>query len=201
MKTASKSIDYYYTHQSPWSYMGHKRLLAMAKAAGAKVNFKPVDYGRIFPQSGGLPLGKRPPQRQAYRLVELKRWSEHLGTKLNLHPKHFPVDQTAANKLAIAAGRAGHDAGALSHAIMRAIWEEERDIANPATLEAIAQAIGLDGKALLKASASPEVETLYQGYTEEAIKAQVFGAPWYIYEGQPYWGQDRLDFLERALKH
>jgi 2-hydroxychromene-2-carboxylate isomerase len=201
VKTASKTIDYYYTHQSPWSYLGHQRFLAMAKAAQAKVNFKPVDYGRIFPQSGGLPLAKRPPQRQAYRLVELTRWSEHLGVKLNLHPKHFPVDQVPANKLAIAADRAGHDAGALSHAIMRAIWEEERDIADPDTLAAIADAIGLDGKALLKATASPEVEALYQRLTDEAIQAKVFGAPWYVYRGEPYWGQDRLEFLARALKH
>lgn len=200
MKTATKTIDYYYTHQSPWSYLGHKRLLAMAKAAEAKVNFKPVDYGRIFPQSGGLPVAKRPPQRQAYRLVELKRWSGHLGAKLNLHPKFFPVDQAAANRLAIAAAQAGHDPGELSHAIMRALWEEERNIADPDTLAAIAKSVGLDGKALLKASASPAVEALYQRYTEEAIQAQVFGAPWYVYRGEPFWGQDRLEFLERALK-
>ena len=200
MKTASKTIDYYYTHQSPWSYMGHQRFLGMAKAAQAKVNFKPIDYGKVFPQSGGLPVSKRPPQRQAYRLVELDRWSKHLGVRLNVHPKHFPVDQAAANKLAIAADKAGHDVAALSHAIMRAMWEEHRNIADTETLEEIAKAVGLDGKTLLKASASPEVEALYQRYTDEAIKAQVFGAPWYVYKDTPYWGQDRLEFLERALK-
>lgn len=200
MNTASKTIDYYYTHQSPWSYMGHKRLLAIAKKGAASIAFKPVDYGRIFPQSGGLPVGKRPPQRQAYRLVELKRWSDHLGVKLNLHPKHFPVDQVPANKLAVAAAEGGHDVAALSHAIMRAIWEEERNIADPDTLAAIAKSVGLDGKALLQAGASPQVEALYQRNTDEAIRAQVFGAPWYVFNGEAFWGQDRLDFLERALK-
>jgi 2-hydroxychromene-2-carboxylate isomerase len=110
------------------------------------------------------------------------------------------VDQTAANKLAVAADQAGQDTGALSHAIMRAIWEEERNIADPDTLAAIAKGIGLDGRALLQASASPAVEALYQRYTDEAIQAQVFGAPWYVYKGEPFWGQDRLEFLERSLR-
>jgi 2-hydroxychromene-2-carboxylate isomerase len=200
MSEAVKTIDYYYSHQSPWSYMGHQRFLNIAKSAGARVNFRPVDYGRIFQQSGGLPVDKRPPQRQAYRLAELKRWSEHLGIKLNIHPKFFPVDTKPSHRLAVAAASAGHDLGRLSHALMRAVWKEERNIADLPTLEEIAKATGLDGKALLKASASPEVEAEFQRYTDEAIKAQVFGAPWYVYKGEPFWGQDRLDFLARALK-
>ena len=69
---------------------------AQAKKAGAAVNVKPVDYGVIFPQSGGLPLAQRPAQRKAYRLMELKRWSEHLMTPLVIQPKFFPVNATAA---------------------------------------------------------------------------------------------------------
>ena len=200
MKTAAKSIDYFYSHNSPWTFLGHKRLLAMAKHAGAQIAYKPVDLGRIFPASGGLPLQKRAPQRQAYRLVELKRWSEHLGEKVNPHPKFFPVDPGPAARFAIAAAQAGHDLADLSHAIMRAVWQEDRNIADTDTLADIAAALGLDGKALLKASASPEVEAIYQRYTDEAMQGQVFGAPWYVYKGVPYWGQDRLEFLERALK-
>jgi 2-hydroxychromene-2-carboxylate isomerase len=200
MKTASKTIDYYYSHQSPWTYMGHKRLLKLAETAGAKIRFKPVDYGRIFPQSGGLPVNKRPPQRQAYRLVELKRWSEHLGAKLNLQPKHFPVDSKPAALLAIAADKSGGDVGRLSGAILEALWAKEKNIADPATLKAIAEEHGFDGRKLMEASLAPEIARLYEGYTEEAIKAEVFGAPWYVYKGEPFWGQDRLDMLERALK-
>ena len=200
MKTAGKTIDYYYSHQSPWTYMGHERFLKVAKAAGARVDFKPVDYGRIFPQSGGLPVNKRPPQRQAYRLIELKRWSEHLGAKLNLQPKYFPVDSNPAARLAIAVDRAGQDVGEFSAAIFRAIWAEEKNIADPDTLAKIADAEGLNGRKLLEASLAPEIQQIYDRYTDEAIKAQVFGAPWYVYKGEPFWGQDRLDMLERALK-
>ena len=200
MKTASKTIDYYYSHQSPWTYMGHARFLKMAKAAAAKVNFKPVDYGRIFPTSGGLPVNKRPPQRQAYRLVELKRCSEHLGAKLNLNPKFFPVDSKPAALMAIAADKAGHDVGKLSGAIFAGCWAEERNIADPNTLAKIADAQGLNGKKLMQASLAPEIAQIYDRYTGEAIEAQVFGAPWYVYAGEPFWGQDRLEMLERALR-
>lgn len=200
MKTAAKTIDYFYSHQSPWTYMGHKRFMKMAEAAGAKVNFKPVDYGRIFPQSGGLPVNKRPPQRQAYRLVELKRWSEHHGAKLNLQPKFFPVDSKPAALLAIAADKSGGDVGRLSGAILGALWAEDKNIADADTLVKIADTTGLNGKKLMDASLAPEIAQIYERYTDEAIQAQVFGAPWYIYEGEPFWGQDRLDMLERALK-
>ncbi|MGQ0676628.1 MAG: 2-hydroxychromene-2-carboxylate isomerase [Rhodospirillales bacterium] len=200
MKTASKTIDYYYSHQSPWTYMGHKRFLKLAGAARAAVNFKPVDYGRIFPQSGGLPVDKRPPQRQAYRLVELKRWSEHLGAKLNLQPAFFPVDSKPAALLAIAAGKSGGDVGKLSGAILEAVWARDKNIADPETLAAIAGEHGFDGKKLLQASLAPEIAQIYDRYTDEAIRAQVFGAPWYVYKDEPFWGQDRLELLEKALK-
>ena len=189
---ADKTIDYYYTLNSPWAYLGHQRLLAMAKAAAATIAFKLVDYNQVFAQSGGLPLAKRPPQRRAYRLVELDRWRTHLGIKLNPQPKFVPVDPTAANKLVIAATQGGNDPAALSHAIMRAIWEHDRNIADLATLEEIAGTLGLDGKTLLKAGTSPAIEALYQQYTDEAIRATVFGAPWYVYQGVPNWGQERL---------
>jgi len=200
MKTAAKTIDYYYSHQSPWTYMGHKRFLKLAAAAGAKVNFKPVDYGKIFPQSGGLPVNKRPPQRQAYRLIELKRWSQRLGAKLNLQPKFFPADSRPAALMAIAADRQGGDVGRLSGAILEALWAKEKNIADPEALAQIAEAEGFDGKKLLAASLAPEIAQIHERYTDEAIKAQVFGAPWYVYQGEPFWGQDRLDMLERALK-
>ena len=72
----STHVDYYLAANSPWSYLGHERFCAIAKAAGANIRLWPVDFGRVFPASGGLPLAKRAPQRQAYRLVELKRFSE-----------------------------------------------------------------------------------------------------------------------------
>ncbi|MED6311896.1 MAG: 2-hydroxychromene-2-carboxylate isomerase [Pseudomonadota bacterium] len=195
----SKEIDYYYTHVSPWSYLGAARLYKIAKTAGAKINFKPVNFGVIFPQSGGLPLGKRAPQRRAYRMIELKRWKEHLGAELNLEPKFFPANDTTANLMAVTAGLDGLDVAPLSLAIMRKCWVEEKDVAQDSVLVEAADQCRLDGEALLAASREDRAQEGFDANTEEASKRQVFGAPTYIYKDEVFWGQDRLDFLERAL--
>ena len=195
-----KIIEYYFTPVSPWTYLGHARFLAVAAAADAAVEFKPTDYGKVFPISGGLPLPKRAPQRQAYRLFELKRWSEYLGVPLNPQPRFFPVAADPASRLLCAAESQGEDVAQLMGAIMRALWLEERDVADAATLIAIADRLGLDGRALHAAAETETMRAVYEAHTEDAIAAQVFGAPTYIYRGEPFWGQDRLDFLERALR-
>ena len=101
--------------------------------------------------------------------------------------------------MVVAAKRAGADAGRLSHAILRAVWAEERDVADPGTLRAVAAENGLDGAALLAAAETGAVREEYAANTAEAIARGVFGAPSYVYRGELFWGQDRLDFLERAL--
>ena len=202
----SKVIDYYMSHSSPWTYLGHDRLAAIAKAAGAQVNLKPADYGRVFAASGGLPLKQRPPQRQAYRMTELKRWRAHLQLPINLEPAFFPFDATLASLITIAAqlqggAQGGQAAGmAFTSAVLRGCWVEERNMADADALVATANACGLEGAALLDLARQPAAAEIYQRNNEQAIAAQVFGAPTYIYRGELFWGQDRLDFLERALR-
>ena len=194
----SRHVDYYFSPSSPWTYLGHERFAAIAKRHGAEIAVKPVDYGVIFPQSGGLPLGKRAPQRQAYRLMELKRWKEHLGVPLNAQPKFFPVNANAAALAIVAAGPSGSEAQMrLAGAILRALWAEEQNIADAATLRALAAKAGLDGDKLL--AAAPGAQAQYDAFTQEALARGVFGAPTYVYRDELFWGQDRLDFLDRAL--
>jgi 2-hydroxychromene-2-carboxylate isomerase len=196
----TKLIDYYFTPVSPYTYLGHDRFLDIAAKHGAKVAVKPVDYGRIFPASGGLPLKQRAPQRQAYRLVELERWAKHLGKSIHLQPKHFPVPPDAAAKWIIAARAAGEaDALRLAGALLRGVWSEERDISDAPTLASIATEQGLDPTVLIAGSASAEVAARYDALTQEALGRQIFGAPTYVYRDELFWGQDRLDFLDRAL--
>jgi 2-hydroxychromene-2-carboxylate isomerase len=196
-----KVCEYFITPQSPFVYLGHESFVAMAKKHHVQVDLKPCDLGKIFALSGGLPLAKRAPQRQAYRLLELQRWSEYRELPLNQHPKFFPVPGDAASKLIIATKLAhGNEAGlALTGAITRAVWAEEKNIADADTLAALATACGHDGKALLKSSDTASVQAEYDRYTDEAIAANVFGAPWFVVDGKGYWGQDRLDFVERAV--
>jgi 2-hydroxychromene-2-carboxylate isomerase len=196
------TVDYYFAPQSPWAYLGHQRLRDVAQAAAATVRVRPVDLGgKVFPISGGLPLGQRAPQRQAYRLVELKRFSEHLNAPLNLHPRFFPVGGDDASRLIIAVDliQGAQAALDISGAILAAVWAHERNIADPAVLAQLLSEHGLPAQALEK-SQSQAVQECYESYTQEAIEAGVFGAPSYVVDGEIFWGQDRLDFLERRLR-
>jgi len=194
-----KTVHYFFTPTSPWTYLGHARFLRMAEEHGARILLRPVDLGRVFPVSGGLPLAKRAAQRQAYRLKELARWREFRGVPLNIHPKFFPAPADDAARLIIAADLAQGIAAGLkmAGALMSAVWAEERNIADADTRAAIATEQGLDPAKL--ASFADQAAAAFDAYTEEAIAAQVFGAPWYLVEGEPFWGQDRLEFVERAL--
>jgi carboxymethylenebutenolidase len=182
-----KPVDYYMTPASPWTYLGHARFTEIARKRGATVSVKPVDFGAIFPQSGGLPLAKRAPQRQAYRLLELRRWKEHLGVPLVVQPKHFPVDPGPAAALICAAPE--DKRMALAGDLLAALWRDERSIADPAVLHEIGSRHGV----------TRGDEPRYHAFTQEAIERGVFGAPSYVYRDEIFWGQDRLDFLDRAL--
>jgi len=196
----AKIVDYFFTPVSPYAYLGHDRFVAMADRRGATTNVKPVDLGKVFAVSGGLPLKQRAPQRQAYRLVELRRWREFLGTPLNLQPKFFPVSGDLASKWILAALELSTAAGLkLAGAIMRAVWVEERNVADAETLAAIGGEQGFDATALAARAGAADIAARYDAFTQEAIERQVFGAPTYFYRDEPFWGQDRLDFLDRAL--
>lgn len=193
-------IDYYFTPVSPWAYLGAPRFNAMVEKYGAVVQVMPVDLGRVFSVSGGLPLAKRAPQRQAYRMMELKRWREYLGMPLNLEPKGFPCDAAPASRLIIAARQTSQkQALDLSLALGRAVWAEERNISDPETLEEILNECGLDPARLFAAADGEAVKAIYEADTEKAMEIQIFGAPTFQLNGELFWGQDRLDFLERAL--
>ena len=197
------TIDYYLAPVSPWTYLGHERFARIAAAAGAQVRVLPMDLGgKVFPVSGGLPLGQRAPQRQAYRLVELARFRDALGLPLNVKPKHFPVPGDDAARLIIAVDRADGTAAAMriAGAVMSAVWVQERNVSQASTLAELLAECGLPADRL-EASRSPQVQAQYDRNTQQAIDAGVFGSPSYVIEGEIFWGQDRLDFVERRLAH
>jgi 2-hydroxychromene-2-carboxylate isomerase len=196
----SVCVAYYFATQSPWSYLGHARFVQLARAAGATVRVRPVDYAQIFPVSGGVPLAKRAPQRQAYRLVEMRRWADHLGLPLHLQPTWFPVDGMPASRLIVAVDRTdGTDAALdLTGRIYTACWAQQRNIADPITLAALLSEAGLPARRMDDAQ-SDAVAQACQAHTDAAIAAGVFGAPSYVVDGEIFWGQDRLDFVARRL--
>jgi 2-hydroxychromene-2-carboxylate isomerase len=195
----ARTVTVYYALQSPWTYLGWARLRALAARTRAEVRYRPIRMAPVFAASGGLPLAKRPQQRQAYRLMELERWRRRLNLPLHLHPKYFPVDEATAAGMVIALGQRDGDVGLLSQAMMTAVWAGERDLADRPTLLAIAAEQDLDGDALLEASASEAVQEEYAANTETAIAAGVFGVPSFLVGEELFWGQDRLDFVAETL--
>ena len=195
------TIDYFLVPQSPWTYFGHARFSAMAAAAGATVRIKPMDLGQIFPKTGGLPVGQRSAQRQAYRLVELRRFADHLQMPLNLHPKFFPVAGDDAARLIITVDQHdGADAAMrLCGSLLSVVWAQERNIADATLLAELLNEQHLDAARLTQAN-EEKVQQTYQTYTDEALKVGVFGAPSYVVDGEMFWGQDRLEYLQRRLQ-
>lgn len=196
---ANVTVDYFFSVASPFTYMGHDRFEAMAKKHLAVVHYKPADFGKIFAATGGLPIKQRSPQRQAYRMMELRRWRDFLRLPMNVEPKFFPVDSAPASHVVIAAIQAGQHPGKLIGGFCRAVWEQERNIADPAEIKAITRSTGLDADKLIAMAQADSCKGILDANSEEGIRRGVFGAPSFIIKDEVFWGQDRLDFVERAL--
>ncbi|MFM2084377.1 MAG: hypothetical protein RLY95_1195, partial [Pseudomonadota bacterium] len=165
-----------------------------------KISIKPMDLGKIFPISGGLPLPKRAPQRQAYRLVELARFRDHLQMPLHVQPAFFPVAGDPAARVIIAVREADGQDAAVTFAgkVLAGVWADQRNIADVDTLKLMLAECGLpEGR--YDESLSDSTQALYDADTQQAIDAQVFGSPSYVIDGELFWGQDRLEFVERKL--
>jgi 2-hydroxychromene-2-carboxylate isomerase len=198
-------VSCYYSLSSPWAYFGGPRLGEIVRRHHVRLVLKPFDFQEVVPRTGGIPIRTRPEPRRTYHALELDRWRKHLGMPLNLVPKHYPQDGKPAgwNKpagwMVIAAQARDLDAPRLSHALLRALWAEERDTSLPAVRVAVANENDLPGEALEKEAQAPAVQALYGNYSAEAERLGVFGAPTYVLKGERFWGQDRLEFLDRAL--
>ena len=198
-------LSCYYSLSSPWAYLGGPKLHDIVRRHAVTLLLKPYDFQDVVPRTGGVPLRTRPEPRRTYHAQELDRWRRHLGMPLQLVPKHYPQDGKPAgwNKpagwMVIAAQERGLDAPLLSHALLRALWAEERDTADAAVRRAIADENGMPGAELVAAETSAPVQERYRAYSEEAERLGVFGSPTYVLNGERFWGQDRLDFLDRAL--
>ena len=194
-------IDYYASLNSPWTHLGAARIEAMAMAHGASLRIYPVDFGEIFAGSGGLPLPRRSAQRQAYRLQELARWRDHLGLPIHVQPKHFPSPEMPSAACVIGLRETVGDAPAvkLAHRVLKAVWQDEKDPGDLDTLAELIRDVGLNADAVLKLGADPQWAAMRKADTEAALARGVFGAPSYVIGDDIFWGQDRLEFVERRL--
>jgi 2-hydroxychromene-2-carboxylate isomerase len=195
-----QQIDYYFSLPSPWAYIGHALFSDLVSTYDLKVNYKPVMLGELFSETGGLPLGKRHPVRQRYRLLELQRWRDKRGLDFHIKPKNWPFDGRLADGLVIAALEAGHDPDPFLQRAFPAVWEQELNLADAAVLVKLADDAGLPGQKLVDRAASEEIGVKYEQNRQDALAADVFGSPAYVLNGEVFWGQDRLELLADALK-
>lgn len=194
-------IDYYVSLNSPWTHLGGARIEALAVANDATMRVYPVDFGTVFAGSGGLPLPRRSPQRQAYRLMELRRWRDNLNIPINLEPKHFPADESRTAPCVIAVRETIGDRPAikLAHRILKAVWQNELNPSDPSVLAVLIRDVGLDPDTVMKLGADPKWAEMRTRDTGAALDRGVFGAPSYVISDEIFWGQDRLEFVQRRL--
>ncbi|MFN3670552.1 MAG: 2-hydroxychromene-2-carboxylate isomerase [Bosea sp. (in: a-proteobacteria)] len=194
-----RQIDYYFTLLSPWTYLGHDAFVALAREHGLTIAYRPTPLRSVFDETGGLPLPKRHPVRQRYRILELQRWREKRGLPLVLYPKHFPFDVSLADRMAIAMAEQGGDPSGFVGAVLAGVWARDEDLSRPELLTELAEKAGFDGAQVLAAAESEAVKGRYRQTIDAAIAAGVFGAPSYVLDGEVFWGQDRLKLLADAL--
>jgi 2-hydroxychromene-2-carboxylate isomerase len=195
-----RQVDYYFSFQSPWAYIGHGVFREVATTYDLKVNYKPVVLVDLFSETGGLPLMKRHPVRQRYRMVELQRWRDKRGLKFHLQPAGWPFNARLADGVVIAAIEAGVDPEPFMRRAFAAVWENQFNLTDPATLMKLADESGLPGKQFVERSGSDEISVVYEQNRQDALAADVFGSPVYVLDGEVFWGQDRIELLADALK-
>jgi 2-hydroxychromene-2-carboxylate isomerase len=196
----SRTIDYYFTLASPWAFLGHRPFLDLARTHGVTIRYKPIDVGEVFPHTGGLPLPKRHPARQRYRILELQRWREARGVALKIHPKHWPFPVATANRTIVALATSGADPGPYTQRAFEGVWVNDEDLGQDEMLVALLNACGHDGVKMLTAAKSDSIVAIYAKHAEDAVASNVIGSPCYVLDEEVFWGQDRLDLLARALE-
>jgi len=196
-----QSIEYIYSAHSAFAWLGSARLSEICARLGARLVHRPIHLSPVVEAVGGLPFAARSQAHVDYFFGrDIEHWAEYRGVEVIHHrPTHHDTPLTLPNGAIIAAQEAGTGADGLAHAILGAHWRDDADIADPAMLAPLIAGCGLDADAILTAALSDGIQAIHRANTAEAIALNVFGSPTYIVDGDPFYGQDRLDLVERAL--
>jgi 2-hydroxychromene-2-carboxylate isomerase len=198
--TQKRTIDFYFSFISLYTYIGYEAFQDLVNRYDLEVNYKPIDLHAVFSAGGGLPVSKRPPQRQAYRFVEMQRWRLARNIPLVLKPKHHPSDPVIGHRMLLAALKEGSDVRQFVGNALKILWVNDSDIQDPEVMVQVANESGLKGDALLEKSHDAAIQTDIDSLTQEAVQRQVFGTPFFFYRDEPFWGQDRLEMLEDMIR-
>ena len=193
------AIDYYFAGSSPFTYLGHQAIRDVAKRHGAVVNFKPVDPAGVWKESGSVPLPQRTPTRQRYRFLELQRIADMRKLPINLQPAFFPADPSLADCCVIVLQAQNLDPADYMAQVFAAVWVQDRNIADPAEVAELLAESGFEAEAIIAAAQSAETQQKRQDFTEEAASVDAVGVPAFVLNGEVFWGQDRIEFIDHAL--
>jgi 2-hydroxychromene-2-carboxylate isomerase len=198
--TQKRTIDFYFSFISLYTYIGYEAFQDLVNRYDLEVDYKPIDLHAVFSAGGGLPVSKRPPQRQAYRFVEMQRWRLARNIPLVLKPKHHPSDPVIGHRMLLAALKEGADVRQFVGNALKILWVNDLDIQDPKVMVQVANQSGLKGEVLLEKSQDAAIQTDIDSLTQEAVQRQVFGTPFFFYRDEPFWGQDRLEMLEDMIR-
>ena len=197
----TNTLDYYFATPSPWAYLATPRVVELQKKYNLKINWKPANLMEIFAIHGVANVKDRPQPVQLNRLTELKRWSKFLSMPLTIQPKFFPVDPTLSHKTIILAQKNNINVDNLIFSFQKAVWADEKDISDEKIVLEICKTNNFNSNSIIEDANSEKIINEYKNNTEEALSKNVWGSPTFIYNNELFWGQDRIDFLERAIQN
>lgn len=195
----TKTVEFFFDVGSPAAYLAWTQLPAIARASGATIAYKPFLLGGVF-QATGNRSPMEVPAKGRYLQADLERFAQRYGVPFRHNP-HFPINTLMLMRGALGLQmRAPERMQAYVDAILRAIWEDGRNMNDPATVASVLQQAGFDPEQLLALASDPQVKEQLKTVTQQAVERGVFGAPTFFVDGALYWGQDRLDFVKEALQ-
>lgn len=193
-----KTLEFYFDVGSPTAYLAHRRLAQLSAAYDLEVIYKPMLLGGIFKATGNASPVAIPAKGHYMMVHDLPRFARRYGVELNFNP-HFPINTLNLMRMVIAAERMDC-AKAFIDAVFAAIWIHGKNMGDMETVAAVLAENGLDAQSLMDLSQTADVKAALIASTDAAVQRGVFGAPTFFIDGDMFFGQDRLDFVEERLQ-
>jgi 2-hydroxychromene-2-carboxylate isomerase len=191
-------IHFYFDLSSPYAYLASEQIEALAERTGYNVDWHPIMLGFVFKLTGGGPLTSQP-MKGEYSLRDFKRSAVFYDVPYR-QPSTFPIaTTTAARAILWAKKHANAEYIRLSKAFFQSFFQYDQDISKNEVVARILQASGFDADAVIAATQSDEGKALLKAEVDAALSNNVFGTPYFIVNGEPFWGADRLPMMERWL--